>query len=414
MSIYDDALEMHEKYVGKISIISKVQVNSMHDLAMAYSPGVAEPCRQIQKDPVLRYKYTSIGNMISVVSDGSAVLGLGNIGARAALPVMEGKCVLFKEFGGVNAFPLCLNTQDSDKIVETVKLLEPSFSGINLEDISAPRCFEIETRLKKETELVIFHDDQHGTAVVTAAGLINAMKLVGKTWTDLKVIVNGVGAAGVSIIKLLLKLGVKDIISCDSKGAIYKGRLDGMNSSKEEIAEITNKQGLKGSLNDVIEGRDVFIGVSVAGLLTKDMILKMGKNPLIFALANPEPEVAPEDAKEAGVNIIATGRSDYPNQVNNVLAFPGIFRGALDVRATDINDEMKIAAAYAIAELINEDELGYDFIIPKPFDLRIAPNVAKRVAEAAMKTNVARIKVDPEEIEKNAAELIKAVKERRA
>lgn len=414
MSIYDDALEMHEKYVGKISIISKVQVNSMHDLAMAYSPGVAEPCRQIQKDPVLRYKYTSIGNMISVVSDGSAVLGLGNIGARAALPVMEGKCVLFKEFGGVNAFPLCLNTQDSDKIVETVKLLEPSFSGINLEDISAPRCFEIETRLKKETELVIFHDDQHGTAVVTAAGLINAMKLVGKTWTDLKVIVNGVGAAGVSIIKLLLKLGVKDIISCDSKGAIYKGRLDGMNSSKEEIAEITNKQGLKGSLNDVIEGRDVFIGVSVAGLLTKDMILKMGKNPLIFALANPEPEVAPEDAKEAGVNIIATGRSDYPNQVNNVLAFPGIFRGALDVRATDINDEMKIAAAYAIAELINEDELGYDFIIPKPFDLRIAPNVAKRVAEAAMKTNVARINVDPEEIEKNAAELIKAVKERRA
>jgi malate dehydrogenase (oxaloacetate-decarboxylating) len=386
----------------------------MHDLAMAYSPGVAEPCRQIQKDPVLRYKYTSIGNMISVVSDGSAVLGLGNIGARAALPVMEGKCVLFKEFGGVNAFPLCLNTQDSDKIVETVKLLEPSFSGINLEDISAPRCFEIETRLKKETELVIFHDDQHGTAVVTAAGLINAMKLVGKTWTDLKVIVNGVGAAGVSIIKLLLKLGVKDIISCDSKGAIYKGRLDGMNSSKEEIAEITNKQGLKGSLNDVIEGRDVFIGVSVAGLLTKDMILKMGKNPLIFALANPEPEVAPEDAKEAGVNIIATGRSDYPNQVNNVLAFPGIFRGALDVRATDINDEMKIAAAYAIAELINEDELGYDFIIPKPFDLRIAPNVAKRVAEAAMKTNVARIKVDPAEIEKNAAELIKAVKERRA
>lgn len=414
MSIYDDALEMHEKYVGKISIISKVQVNSMHDLAMAYSPGVAEPCRQIQKDPVLRYKYTSIGNMISVVSDGSAVLGLGNIGARAALPVMEGKCVLFKEFGGVNAFPLCLNTQDSDKIVETVKLLEPSFSGINLEDISAPRCFEIETRLKKETELVIFHDDQHGTAVVTAAGLINAMKLVGKTWTDLKVIVNGVGAAGVSIIKLLLKLGVKDIISCDSKGAIYKGRLDGMNSSKEEIAEITNKQGLKGSLNDVIEGRDVFIGVSVAGLLTKDMILKMGKNPLIFALANPEPEIAPEDAKEAGVNIIATGRSDYPNQVNNVLAFPGIFRGALDVRATDINDEMKIAAAYAIAELINEDELGYDFIIPKPFDLRIAPNVAKRVAEAAMKTNVARINVDPEEIEKNAAELIKAVKERRA
>lgn len=404
---------MHEKYVGKISVISKVQVNSIHDLAMAYSPGVAEPCRQIQKDPMLRYKYTSIGNMISVVSDGSAVLGLGNIGALAGLPVMEGKCVLFKEFGGVNAFPLCLNTQDAGTIVETVKLLEPSFSGINLEDISAPRCFEIEERLKKETQMVIFHDDQHGTAVVTTAGLINAMKITGKDFKDIKVVVNGVGAAGVSIIKLFIKLGVKDIIACDSKGAIYKGRAEGMNESKNEIAEITNHEGLKGRLEEVIGGRDVFIGVSVAGQLTKEMIAKMDKNPMIFALANPEPEILPEEAKAAGVNIIATGRSDYPNQVNNVLAFPGIFRGALDVRSTDINDDMKIAAAYAIAELVEEKELKYDYIIPMPFDLRIAPNVARKVAEAAIKTGVARIKINPEDVQKNAVELIKAVKERR-
>ncbi|MCE5329329.1 NAD-dependent malic enzyme [bacterium] len=413
MSIYDDALEMHEKYTGKISVISKVQVNSQHDLAMAYSPGVAEPCRQIQKDPMLRYKYTSIGNMISVVSDGSAVLGLGNIGALAGLPVMEGKCVLFKEFGAVNAFPLCLNTQDANTIVETVKLLEPSFSGINLEDISAPRCFEIEGRLKKETNMVIFHDDQHGTAVVTTAGLINAMKLTGKKWQDLKVIVNGVGAAGVSIIKLFLKLGIKDIIACDSKGAIYKDRPEGMNASKNEIASLTNPEGLKGKLTEVIGGRDVFIGVSVAGQLTAEMVKKMAKNPIIFALANPEPEINVEDAKAAGVNIIATGRSDYPNQVNNVLAFPGIFRGALDVRSTDINDDMKIAAAYAIAELVKDDDISNDYIIPKPFDLRIAPNVAKKVAEAAIKTNIARIKIDPDEVERNAVEMIKAVKERR-
>lgn len=413
LSIYDDALEMHEKYTGKISVVSKVQVNSPHDLAMAYSPGVAEPCRQIQKDPMLRYKYTSIGNMIAVVSDGSAVLGLGNIGALAGLPVMEGKCVLFKEFGAVNAFPLCLGTQDANTIVETVKLLEPSFSGINLEDISAPRCFEIEQRLKKETNMIIFHDDQHGTAVVTTAGLINAMKLKGEKWQDLKVIINGVGAAGVSIIKLFLKLGIKDIIACDSKGAIYKNRPEGMNSSKVEIAELTNPEGLKGKLSDVIAGRNVFVGVSVVGQLTKEMVKKMAKNPVIFALANPEPEITLEDAKDVGVKIIATGRSDYPNQVNNVLAFPGIFRGALDVRATDINDDMKVAAAYAIAELVQDNEVSNDCIIPKAFDLRIAPNVAKKVAEAAIKTNVARIKIDPAEVEKNAVEMIKAVKERR-
>ena len=413
MSIYDDALEMHEKYMGKISVISKIQVNSQHDLAMAYSPGVAEPCRQIQKDPMLRYKYTSIGNMIAVVSDGSAVLGLGNIGALAGLPVMEGKCVLFKEFGAVNAFPLCLGSQDANTIVETVKLLEPSFSGINLEDISAPRCFEIEERLKKETNMIIFHDDQHGTAVVTTAGLINAMKLKGQKWNDLKVVINGVGAAGVSIIKLFIKLGIKDIIACDTKGAIYKNRPEGMNSSKNEIAELTNPEGIKGKLSDVIGGRNVFVGVSVAGQLTKEMVKKMDKNPVIFALANPEPEINVEDAKAAGIKIIATGRSDYPNQVNNVLAFPGIFRGALDVRSTDINDDMKVAAAYAIAELVAESELTEDFIIPKPFDLRIAPNVAKKVAEAAIKTKVSRLNIDPAQVEKNAIEMIKEVKERK-
>jgi malate dehydrogenase (oxaloacetate-decarboxylating) len=413
LSIYDDALEMHEKYTGKISVISKIQVNSKHDLAMAYSPGVAEPCRQIQKDPMLRYKYTSIGNMIAVVSDGSAVLGLGNIGALAGLPVMEGKCVLFKEFGAVNAFPLCLGTQDANTIVETVKLLEPSFSGINLEDISAPRCFEIEQRLKKETNMIIFHDDQHGTAVVTTAGLINAMKLKGEKWKDLKIVVNGVGAAGVSIIKLFIKLGIKDIIACDTKGAIYKNRPEGMNSSKDEIAELTNPEGIKGKLSDVIAGRNVFVGVSAAGALTKEMVKKMDKNPVIFALANPEPEINVEDARSAGINIIATGRSDYPNQVNNVLAFPGIFRGALDVRSTDINDDMKVAAAYAIAELVADSELADDYIIPQPFDLRIAPNVAKKVAEAAIKTKVARLNIDPAQVEKNAIEMIKAVKERK-
>jgi len=413
LSIYDDALEMHEKYTGKISVISKIQVNSQHDLAMAYSPGVAEPCRQIQKDPMLRYKYTSIGNMIAVVSDGSAVLGLGNIGALAGLPVMEGKCVLFKEFGAVNAFPLCLGTQDANTIVETVKLLEPSFSGINLEDISAPRCFEIEQRLKKETNMIIFHDDQHGTAVVTTAGLINAMKLKGEKWKDLKIVVNGVGAAGVSIIKLFIKLGIKDIIACDTKGAIYKNRPEGMNSSKDEIAELTNPEGIKGKLSDVIAGRNVFVGVSAAGQLTKEMVKKMDKNSVIFALANPEPEINVEDAKSAGINIIATGRSDYPNQVNNVLAFPGIFRGALDVRSTDINDDMKVAAAYAIAELVADSELADDYIIPKPFDLRMAPNVAKKVAEAAIKTKVARLNIDPAQVEKNAIEMIKAVKERK-
>jgi malate dehydrogenase (oxaloacetate-decarboxylating) len=413
LSIYDDAIEMHEKYIGKISVISKIQVNSQHDLAMAYSPGVAEPCRQIQKDPMLRYKYTSIGNMIAVVSDGSAVLGLGNIGALAGLPVMEGKCVLFKEFGAVNAFPLCLGTQDANTIVETVKLLEPSFSGINLEDISAPRCFEIEQRLKKETNMIIFHDDQHGTAVVTTAGLINAMKLKGEKWQDLKVVINGVGAAGVSIIKLFIKLGIKDIIACDTKGAIYKNRPEGMNSSKNEIAELTNTEGIKGTLSDVIAGRNVFVGVSVAGQLTKEMVKKMDKNPVIFALANPEPEINVEDAKSAGIKIIATGRSDYPNQVNNVLAFPGIFRGAPDVRSTDINDDMKVAAAYAIAELVADNEIANDYIIPKPFDLRIAPNVAKKVAEAAIKTKVARLMIDPGLVEKNAIEMIKAVKERK-
>ncbi len=410
MNVYEEALKMHEKYVGKIDVVSKVKVVNEHDLSLAYSPGVAEPCRQIQKDPMLRYKYTSIGNMISVVSDGSAVLGLGNIGASAAMPVMEGKCVLFKEFGGVNAFPLCVKSQDADQIVETVKQLEPSFSGINLEDISSPRCFQIENRLKKETEMVIFHDDQHGTAVVTTAGLINAVKLTGKKFEDLKVIVMGAGAAGHSIIKLFIELGIQDIIACDSKGVIYKGRKESMNFAKDEIAEMTNPQRIKGSLEDVIKGRDVFIGVSVEGILNYDLIKKMDKDPLIFALANPEPEIHPKEAKEAGVKIIATGRSDYPNQVNNVLAFPGIFRGALDVRSTNINDEMKIAAAYAIADLVSENELTNDYFIPKPFDSRVAPNVAKEVARCAMETSVARVQVNPDDVEKHTIELVRAIK----
>lgn len=400
MNIYEEALEMHRQKVGKIDIASKVEVKNEHDLSLAYTPGVAEPCRQIAKDPSLLDVYTSRANMIAVVSDGSAILGLGNIGARAGLPVMEGKCVLFKVFGGVNAFPICLDTQDPDEIVRTVKLLEPSFAGINLEDISAPNCFEIERRLKEETGMVIFHDDQHGTAIVTLAGLINACKLAGRKLEDQKIIINGLGAAGNSITLLLLKIGVKDIVTVDSKGAVYKGRRDGMNWSKEEIASMTNLAGLRGELGDVVADRDIFIGVSTAGVLTKAMIKRMTKDPIIFAMANPEPEVLPNVAMEAGAFIVATGRSDYPNQVNNVLAFPGVFRGALDIKATSINDEMKIAAAQAIAGLVPNSELSCDYIIPKPFDPRVGPAVAFAVAKAAIDTKVARAKISSEEIAK--------------
>jgi len=388
LNIYEEALKMHKKYRGKIDVISKVRTRDEHDLALAYSPGVAGPCRAIAKNPEELNTYTARGNMIAVVSDGSAVLGLGNIGARAALPVMEGKCVLFKQFGGVSAFPICIDSQDNGVIVDTVKTLEPSFAGINLEDIAAPRCFEIEDRLKKETDMLIFHDDQHGTAVVTLAGLFNALKISGKDIKEVKIVINGAGAAGTSIADLLCYTGVKNIIMCDRSGIIYKGR-ENLNAAKQKLAEITNRDNMKGDLSCALVDADIFIGVSVADALTVEMIKKMKKNPVIFALANPEPEIKPELAAECGVKIIATGRSDYPNQVNNVLAFPGIFRGALDSKALEINREMKIAAARAISEII-KDDLREDYIIPKPFDKRVLPAVAVSVARAAADTGNTR------------------------
>lgn len=405
MSLREEALHMHRINKGKLESKSKVPVRNAKDLSLAYSPGVAEPCKAIYDDKSRVYEYTMKGNMVAVVSDGTAVLGLGNIGPEAALPVMEGKAVLFKSFAGVDAFPICLSTTDVERIVETVKLLEPTFGGINLEDIAAPNCFEIEERLKKETNIPIFHDDQHGTAIVTAAGLINALKLVGKNMSNIKVVANGAGAAGIAIIKLLYRYGVRDIIMCDSKGAIFEGRTYGMNSVKEEVAKFTNKDRMEGSLGDVIRDADVFIGVSVEGALTKEMVQSMAKDPIIFAMANPVPEIMPEEAKEAGAKVIGTGRSDFPNQVNNVLAFPGIFRGALDVRATHINEQMKMAAAEAIASLIQEEELRPDYVIPAPFDPRVAPAVAAAVAKAAMETGVARYKVDPKEIEEKTRKL---------
>ncbi|KKE79052.1 MULTISPECIES: NADP-dependent malic enzyme [Bacillaceae] len=406
-SLKDESLHMHKVNQGKLTIQSKVPVRNSKDLSLAYSPGVAEPCKEIHDREESVYDYTMKGNMVAVVSDGSAVLGLGNIGPEAALPVMEGKSVLFKAFAGVDSFPICLDTHDVDKIVETVKLMEPTFGGVNLEDIAAPNCFIIEERLKNETNIPIFHDDQHGTAIVTVAGLINALKLVGKSFSNIRVVANGAGAAGIAIIKLLKHFGVHDVIMCDSKGAIYEGRPYGMNSVKEQVAKYTNRNKIEGSLNEVIEGADVFIGVSVAGALTKEMITKMNDDPIIFAMANPDPEVMPEVAKEAGAKVIGTGRSDFPNQVNNVLAFPGIFRGALDVRATRINEEMKIAAAEAIASLVSEEELHDDYVIPAPFDDRVAPTVAASVAKAAMETGVARITLNPEEIAEKTRRLTK-------
>jgi len=405
LSLRDEALHIHRKNKGKLESKSKVEVRNKKDLSLAYSPGVAEPCIEIHKDPSQVWEYTMKGNMVAVVSNGSAVLGLGNIGAEASLPVMEGKAVLFKSFAGVDGFPICINSDNIDEIVNTVKLLEPTFGGINLEDIAAPHCFEIEERLKAEMNIPVFHDDQHGTAIVTLAGLANALKLVGKKFSDAKVVVNGAGAAGIAIIKLLFRFGVKDIIMCDSKGAVYEGRPNGMNSIKEQVAKYTNREKKAGSLQDVIKGTDVFIGVSVAGALTQEMIRTMNENPIVFAMANPTPEILPEEAKEAGVKVIGTGRSDYPNQVNNVLAFPGIFRGALDVRAREINEEMKKAAVYAIANLISEEELHEDYVIPSPFDPRVAPSVAAAVAKAAMETGVARIEVDPEEVRERTKQL---------
>ncbi len=401
------ALKFHKDNEGKIALHCKVPVKNKEDLTMAYTPGVAEPCLEINKNFDTIYDYTSRGNWVAVVTNGTAVLGLGDIGAGAGLPVMEGKAVLFKAFGGVDAFPICLDTKDVDKIVETVKLMEPTFGGINLEDIKAPECFEIESKLKEICDIPIFHDDQHGTAVVSAACLINALKITNKKFEDLKVVVNGAGAAGTAITKLLMKMGTKNIILCDTKGAIYKGRPVGMNKFKDEMAEITNPKLEQGNLGEVLKGADVFLGVSAANCVTQEMVKSMNKDAIIMAMANPNPEILPNLAVEAGAKVVCTGRSDFPNQVNNVLAFPGIFRGALDVRAKEINDEMKIAAAYAIAELVSEDELKPDFVIPNAFDLRIAPKVAAYVAKAAIETKVARkTDVTPEMVAEHTKKLL--------
>ncbi|MBQ6016834.1 MAG: NAD-dependent malic enzyme [Clostridiales bacterium] len=390
MDVNEKAIKMHEEWAGKIEVIAKAPVGSKEELAIAYTPGVAAPCLEIQKDVDLSYKYTRRHNLVAVVTDGTAVLGLGDIGPEAGMPVMEGKCALFKAFGDVDAFPLCIRSKDVDEIVNTVALLAGSFGGVNLEDISAPRCFEIEKKLKERCDIPIFHDDQHGTAVITLAGLTNALKIVGKKMEDIHVVVNGAGAAATAITKLLISRGLKNVILCDRKGAIYEGR-EGLNSAKEEMAKITNPEKKAGSLADVIVGADVFIGVSAPGVLTSDMVATMAKDPVVFACANPVPEILPDEAKKAGVAVMATGRSDFPNQVNNVLAFPGIFRGALDVRASDINDEMKIAAANAIAGIVSDEELNPDYILPDAFDARVGKAVAAAVAQAARDTGVARI-----------------------
>ena len=384
------ALKQHEEWAGKIEVISRAKIETPEDLSVAYTPGVAEPCVEISKDVDLSYKYTRRGNMVAVVTDGTAVLGLGDIGPEAGMPVMEGKCALFKTFADVDAFPLCVRSKDVDDIVKTVSLLAGSFGGVNLEDISAPRCFEIERKLKECCDIPIFHDDQHGPAVVTAAALINALKLVGKNLDDIKVVTSGAGAAGIAIIKLLVSLGLKNVVMCDRHGAIYKGR-DNLNKEKEEMAEICNQNMEKGTLAEVLKGADVFIGVSAPGTVTEEMVQSMADKPILFPMANPVPEIMPDLAKKAGAAVVGTGRSDFPNQINNVLAFPGIFRGALDVRAKDINDEMKVAAAYAIAGLVEEDKLSPDYIIPNAFDKRVSKAVAEAVAEAARKTGVARI-----------------------
>ena len=384
------ALNQHEKWNGKIEVISRAKIETPEDLAVAYTPGVAEPCLKIAKDVDLSYKYTRRGNLVAVVTDGTAVLGLGDIGPEAGMPVMEGKCALFKEFGDVDAFPLCIRSKDVDEIVNTVALLAGSFGGINLEDISAPRCFEIERKLKERCDIPVFHDDQHGTAVVTAAALLNALKFTGRKIEDIKVVMSGAGAAGSAIIKLLIELGLKNVIMCDRKGAIYEGR-EGLNEEKAKMAAITNREKQAGSLADVLKGADVFIGVSAPGTVTEEMVKTMAKNPILFPMANPVPEIMPDLAMKAGAAVVGTGRSDFPNQINNVLAFPGIFRGALDVRAKDINDPMNAAAAHAIANLIDESELRADYIIPDPFDPRVKEAVSAAVAKVARETGVARI-----------------------
>lgn len=383
------SLELHEAHQGKLTVVSKVNVENQEDLSVVYTPGVAEPCRKIHDNPADVYRYTAKGNLVAIVTDGTAVLGLGDIGPQAALPVMEGKAILFKEFAGVDGFPICLATRDTEEIVRTVKLLEPTFGGINLEDISAPRCFAIEARLKEELDIPVFHDDQHGTAVVVAAGLINALKLVGKQLAEIRVVVNGPGAAGTAIVKMLWHMGVQDILVCDREGILCAG-VAGLTGHIQTLARLTNKGKRQGSLRDAMRGADVFIGVSAPHTVDQDMVRSMNRDAIVFAMANPTPEIGPELAKQAGARIVATGRSDSPNQINNVLAFPGIFRGALDVRARDINEEMKLAAAYAIAAIIPDGELREDFIVPDPFDKRVVARVSQAVMDAAGRTGVAR------------------------
>lgn len=389
MDYRKESLRLHEEWKGKIEVISRVPVETRDDLSLAYTPGVAEPCLEIRKDINKSYTLTRRHNLCAVITDGTAVLGLGDIGPEAGMPVMEGKCVLFKEFGGVDAFPLCVKSKDVDDIVNTVYMISGSFGGINLEDISAPRCFEIERKLKEVCDIPVFHDDQHGTAVITLAGLTNALRLTGKKKEDVRIVTSGAGAAAISITKLLLSAGYRDVIMTDRKGTIYKGR-EGLNWIKEEMAEVTNLCGLKGSLADALKGADIFIGVSAPGLVTGEMVESMNKDAIIFACANPTPEIFPDEAKAAGAAVVATGRSDFPNQINNVLAFPGIFRGTFDAQATDINEEMKMAAAHALADLITDEELSADYIIPKAFDPRVGPAVADAVAKAARESGVVR------------------------
>ena len=391
MNYAEESLKKHYEWEGKIEVICRAPLETRDDLSLAYTPGVAEPCLEIQKDVNKSYELTRRSNLVAVVTDGTAVLGLGDIGPEAGMPVMEGKCALFKAFGDVDAIPLCVRSKEVSDIVNTVKLLAGSFGGVNLEDISAPRCFEIEKQLKAYCDIPIFHDDQHGTAVVTLAAMLNALKVVGKKIDEIRVVTSGAGAAGIAIIKLLISMGLKDVVLCDRHGAIYKGRPEGMNPVKDEMAEITNQQMRKGSLEDVIKGADVFIGVSAPGCVTPEMVKSMAKDPIIFPMANPTPEIMPDEAKAAGAAVVGTGRSDFPNQINNVLAFPGIFRGALDVRASDINDAMKIAAAKAIASFVTDDKLSADYIIPSALDKTVAQAVAKAVAQAARDTGVARL-----------------------
>lgn len=391
MDYAKESLRLHGEWKGKIEVVTRVPVENKDDLSLAYTPGVAQPCLEIQKDVDKSYDLTRRWNMCLVVTDGSAVLGLGNIGPEAGMPVMEGKCVLFKAFGDVDAFPLCIKSNDVDEIVNTIYLISGSFGGVNLEDISAPRCFEIEKKLKEKCDIPVFHDDQHGTAIITLAGLTNALKVVGKKKEDVRIVMNGAGAAAISIARLLLTAGFKDITLCDRKGAIYEGRPEGMNPIKEEMAKVTNLAKKSGSLAEMLVGADVFIGVSAPGAVTTEMVKTMNKDAVVFACANPTPEIFPDDAKAGGAKVVSTGRSDFPNQINNVLAFPGIFRGAFDVRAKEINDEMKLAASEALANLITDEELSPEYIIPKAFDKRVGPAVAKAVAEAAKRTGVARI-----------------------